>query len=329
MTAPRTPHHRRRTGTALVVAAGTALALVGITSPGAAAAPPPAPTRLGVVVAGNIAGIPSTAGTPALLVEQLEDVAVTVTLYAGDDPVVVSRSKDTVVRLRVPEGAPGLVRGTGRVVVPGGQSSGTGSVQLSGTGNDVRLLADVLSGPRGTASLTGESVTFDVVRAPVSVTYDQLPTSNVLVSAAGKGVECSPTPDEPTCADLVLPNGLASNVFFATGACDAAAGCPTGGDLLLVLAEFGAGHSNANPATVVVKCDKSRCGGGGVPGYQLRVSLEGDGPLDEGAAPACSSKGVIQAGEEYCVDYVQSKRENAGDLNLFLLLARDARMSCC
>jgi hypothetical protein len=29
------------------------------------------------------------------------------------------------------------------------------------------------------------------------------------------------------------------------------------------------------------------------------------------------------------VDYVQSTRDNAGDTHLWVLFARDARMSCC
>jgi hypothetical protein len=30
-----------------------------------------------------------------------------------------------------------------------------------------------------------------------------------------------------------------------------------------------------------------------------------------------------------CTDYVQSSRDNAGDIHLYLLVARDARTSCC
>ena len=63
--------------------------------------------------------------------------------------------------------------------------------------------------------------------------------------------------------------------------------------------------------------------------YTLQVSLDGDGPLPSAAAPSCESKGVIQPGHEFCVDYVQSKRDGSGDTYLFLLLARDARGSCC
>ena len=80
-------------------------------------------------------------------------------------------------------------------------------------------------------------------------------------------------------------------------------------------------HSKASPATLVVKCDKTLCPGGGISSYGLQVSLQGDGP-SRLECTACSSKGVIRAGEEFCVDYVQSRRDGSGDTFLYLLLAR-------
>jgi hypothetical protein len=86
-------------------------------------------------------------------------------------------------------------------------------------------------------------------------------------------------------------------------------------------------YSNTTPAVAVFKCDKSACAGGGVPSYHVSVNLAATGKLE--TAPPCAAKGVVDAGLDYCVDYRQSKRDIAGDVHLYVLLAHDARMSCC
>ncbi|MGH8893483.1 MAG: hypothetical protein ACRDWY_09285 [Actinomycetes bacterium] len=318
---------RSERGVVVVAACAVALAMSNVGS-AANAAPAAPPTHLGVSVASNLADVPQTSGTPALLVEALKDVPVTVTLLdAADQPVVVSNSKATVVSLAV-SGGLGFV-GAAQVVIPGGVSSGVGTAKLDRTGNDVTISGEVVRGVKEALGLTGVSPDFDVVRDRAQFTYDVFPGNNVLVSEDGKDTECTPTKTDKTCADLILPNGIASNAFFATGACDAAAGCESTKELLLVLAEFGAGHSNQTPATLIVKCDKSLCPGGGIQTYTLQVNLAGDGALPSQPAPSCAAKGVIQDGLDFCVDYVQSKRDNSGDSHLYLLLARDARASCC
>jgi hypothetical protein len=97
--------------------------------------------------------------------------------------------------------------------------------------------------------------------------------------------------------------------------------------VIQVLADLGTAYGNDNPATVIVKCDKSLCGGGGVPSYKLKVNLDATGPLAD--APACASKGIIPSGMTSCVDYVQSKRDGSGDTYIYWLVSRDARSSCC
>jgi hypothetical protein len=78
------------------------------------------------------------------------------------------------------------------------------------------------------------------------------------------------------------------------------------------------------PATLVVKCDKSLCAGGGINSYHLGVVLVPGTP--EQIAPSCPSKGVVGATQSFCVDYVQSTRDNAGDTHLFLLFVEDAKV---
>ena len=63
----------------------------------------------------------------------------------------------------------------------------------------------------------------------------------------------------------------------------------------------------AAPATLVVRCDKSRCGGGAIQDNQLQVNLEPTGDL--AASPACTAKGFMSGPDGHCVDYVQSKRD--------------------
>jgi hypothetical protein len=131
-----------------------------------------------------------------------------------------------------------------------------------------------------------------------------------------------------TCVELVAPRGVSSDAVFSRGDCRSVADCASSKDLLQVLADLsGKGYDNKHPATIIVTCDKSLCGNGGVPSFILQASLNGGGALS--AAPGCKKKGVIDTGLDLCVDYVQSSRDNAGDIHLYLLVARDARTSCC
>ena len=85
----------------------------------------------------------------------------------------------------------------------------------------------------------------------------------------------------------------------------------------------GKGSDRSHPPTLVMKCDKTSCGGGSLKAAQLNVSLSATGALT--AAPACPAKGTIGSDQAYCVDYVQSTRDNAGDTFLYLLFFEDAR----
>ena len=82
--------------------------------------------------------------------------------------------------------------------------------------------------------------------------------------------------------------------------------------------------SRGNPFTFVAKCDKSLCAGKGIKSYKLRVSL--DAGVAPTTSPACTRKGVVNAGADFCTDYVQSTRDGAGDVLLHLLFIRDARI---
>ena len=79
-----------------------------------------------------------------------------------------------------------------------------------------------------------------------------------------------------------------------------------------------------HPFTFIAKCDKSLCAGKGIKSYKLKVSL--DAGVAPTTSPACTAKGVVNAGAEFCTDYVQSTRDGAGDVLLYLLFVRDARI---
>ena len=85
------------------------------------------------------------------------------------------------------------------------------------------------------------------------------------------------------------------------------------------------GADRTNPATIIMKCDKTLCGGGAIKSKRLTVTLTPGGPDVE--APDCPAKGTVgPAPLTFCVDYVQSTRDNAGDTILYLLFVQDAKV---
>ena len=323
----RTLSGRRAMALLVAVAATAALANV---APTAGASPAQGPTHVAVTGVVSTVTTPAGAlGAPAALIQAGEAFSVGVELRdAAGNAQPVSTKKDTVVRVEVAEGAAALVGGDTTVTIPGGESAAVfEDLVLAPAANHVVLAITVVDGTKAALALTPAATSpLDVVlTSSTTVVPDR--GRSLVVSRDGVDVPCEATAEVTTCADLVLPSGVASDVFFSTGVCDVHAGCESGRDVLQVLADLGTAYGNENPATVIVKCDKSLCGGGGVPSYDLKVNLEATGPLAD--APACGSKGVIPAGMTSCVDYVQSKRDGSGDLYLYWLVSRDARSSCC
>jgi hypothetical protein len=132
------------------------------------------------------------------------------------------------------------------------------------------------------------------------------------------------TKEKPVCGIVILPSGSNSPVLLSLGACDATyAACRSNrGVVVQTLADLSGLYSKAAPATLVIKCDKSLCGTGSIQSKIVSYSAFGNAPL--AAAPACPAKGIVGA-TAACVDYVQSKRDGAGDTHLYLLFAQDMR----
>lgn len=302
------------TATALTLPTGGALA----SSSGALAAA--ATSAITVTPATNVPGLPTAAGTPAVLVDAQAPFTVTLDLVGG---VYSTRSATAFVI----ESSNGVLTGTTpeslRTSVPAGQSTATFTGLRLAVDNAVVLTVRPVDRKVARDLGTGSSAPFDVVTDTVLRTIPAGP--DALVVTKTPGVECQPTAAVPTCVDVLLPAGLATaNVFFSTGSCEGL-GCKLTDTVLQVLADIDGLYTRELPATLVVKCDKSVCGGGAIQKNVLQASLEPAGALSP--VPACAAKGIIGAAQESCVDYVQSKRDGSGDTYLYWLITRDARMS--
>ena len=329
-TRPRRPRWALVLLSALAVVAAAVLPVAGAFAdrPGGTS-PVATPDNITMTLQGGLV-LPKASGSPDLLISQSDTFTAVVTFRAGTTPVPYSEQTSTDVRITRPDGTPGGTQ-VGIATVPAGQSSGTVSGLQLNAANGVILTAKAVD--RKAATLKEGTVgPFDVVTTAKSVTQSEDRT--LLVNAAGSSA-CTATPSTPTCVDVLLPKGTGSDVFFSTGPCSDGVGCATDTRTVLqVLADLGSRYSATVTATLIFRCDKTLCGGGSIRSHPLLVNLDppyppgGSGPraLLE-ASPACGSKGVMDGPKGHCVDYVQSRRDGAGDTYLYLLITRDARMS--
>lgn len=327
MTSDRTPPARRRRQ--LLVAPtlfAVAVALTGLSATDARAQLATGPPV--IITVNNVRSSvlpPPSAGAPADLLVAQEPFAVDVSFTAGGIPKPISEFKAVTLEVSAAGGPGFTATSVTRVVVPKGAVGGTfAQLTLDAAANGVVLSVTATAPAKDVLSVVpGSSSQLDVAKDYVSFAFQGV--GGATVSREGPAVPCTATAARTTCVDLVLPpsanNG--TQALFSTGVCSASVGCEPGRDVLQVLAVFGL--TKQAPATLIVKCDKSLCGGGAIAGNVLKVSTAPSGPLI--AAPACSSKGVIDEGVESCVDYVQSRRDGSGDTYLYWLVTRDARMS--
>jgi hypothetical protein len=292
----------------------TAVLAVAATSAPAGAAP----------VKGSLAVLAVTdtgSGLAAPVQDRPFDVVVQV-LDAAGQPTTVSQAT-TIVLEEV--AGPGELGGRTTAVIPRNGSGATisgATYSQYANGVDLRVRSD--SGVR----LDPDDFTVDVALTAVGD-----------AATPGESFELSdptcaaPTPEVPTCAYLLLPNGARGNVTLSLGSCDGIVDCRSAGDTSALVAMAVADlkdtlgqplYSQQNPATLIVACDKVLCGGDGVPKLPLLVDLTNTGPLEE--APPCPAKGVLGEDQRACVDYVQSTRHD-GDLYSYLLFEYDARCS--
>lgn len=328
---PSRPSSRAHRFATLAAVAGLLLGVVATAAP-SGAAPAPAPT-FKVTVSTQTQ---DTVGgkDPAVLVEvdnndpgnHEDELFVTLEL----SPPGTTFNQDTEVRLTVG----GLGTGTfspSTVIFPKNLPSVVfDKITYDTVESGISLVA---TSGKGQKLVTGSSVATDPVAGVFDVGYDvvlQGPTS----APVTLGGDCTATPDVPLCAKVLLHKGMATRSALAVGACttyytnpadpDSAACSKTTGRIVSFMADVELTYTREDPATIILVCDKSYCRGGGISSYTLNTRLDWNA-LTFTDAPACQVKGQVPAGVPHCVDYVQSRRDNAGDLILYWLVAFDPR----
>jgi hypothetical protein len=215
-------------------------------------------------------------------------------------------------------------------VAPKGLTSTHLTTSLSGAANRVALTVSVAGGKGARTVAPGSSSSsqlFDVVSDLRTET-----SSDNFAQGIGGDTNCSSaTKDAPVCGIVMLPKGAASDVFLSTGACGGTladgssyTSCTSKGSVIQTLFDAGSLYTNTTPATLLMKCDKLRCGTGSIQKVPVYFSLGGNTPLEP--VPACPGKNTVGDFQKMCVDYVQSQRDGSGDTYLYILFTHDARV---
>lgn len=313
----------RRRGLVFLLLASLVAALGGLLGTTAASAiSATAPVSMVIT---SVVGAQAPAGTPAgsvpfALVKAGDPFTVNVAFFdSANNPA--SFNNDTTLKLTSTAGT--LSPSTG--VAYGGASTAQITTSLSTVANQVGLTVTVVSGPaKGlTTGPPSAGQRFDVL----SELRFENSSANFQQGIGGDSNCTTATKAAPVCGIVVLPNGaVSSQVLLSLGACDATyAKCgSTRGSVVQTLFADGGLYSDTDPATLIVKCDKSLCGGGPIHDLVVNFSFGGNDVLS--AAAACPAKFTIGAGQGACIDYVQSKRDGAGDTHLYALFAHDLRI---
>jgi hypothetical protein len=300
------------------------LAVVGLTAtPAFAAKPPPAPLPvIAVSVATDNDGLGGE--VPTVLAKAGDPIALRLTTSAP-----FSLDVTFTLTVSVADRSPDGVLTPNQVTLPANQLSVDAVVSYSAVENGVVITPTV--GGRG------KPIDFTAV---ASSPFDSLRTLNFAARGAtlfGNDT-CTSTTPETNCGVALLPNSFGSSLAaLSTGETAAECGggnCKAGSTVV----QFIAGMKDAlgqdlytpqSPATMIYRCDKSQCGNGGVNKFKVYYSYLSSGPLAT-EAPACQLKGQANVdpatGEAVaCVDYVNSQRDNAGDLLLYFHFTHDLR----
>ena len=326
----RTPRSRfngrQRLGLALALLASLVAAAAGAMTGVASAASPTSPVSIRVDgVTSDVTppdGTP-TGAVPYVLVQTGGTVHVQVSFFdVSGAPAAFS--KDTPLVVASDRG--GLTQLTGTALK--GATTATLDARFAQATNEVSVTVSV-AGKAGSGvapGTSGPAQRFDVVSQLQFVDSSQ--GTSFQRGIGGDGACQIATPDAPVCGVVILPHGTRSaQVLLSLGACDSTyAACGSAnGAVVQTLADLSGLYTKSDPATLLVKCDKTLCGGGQISSKQLSFSLNGNDALS--TAPACPAKGTIGATQFACVDYVQSQRDGSGDTLLYLLFAQDMRGS--
>lgn len=317
---------RRARRAALGLAASGALLLGALCGPATiadATGGPPTPTAITAHASTDNTGLGGA--VPEVLVTKGKPITLTVAL----EPYGAAFAKDTKLKLTpsLASGATpaGKVRPTS-VIMPAGVNSAAFTMSYSAVDNGVQVTVSVANASTYHPVTPGTTDPFDVLKALTTFASDD-PRLETGLGVGNRN--CAATTTESECGTLVLSEGLASPAgALSLGACTDDLGCTPGSQVVQFVGDLGSAYSPETPAVLVIRCDKTLCAGKGVTYYTVKLSFETSGPLDLEAMP-CVTKGVALDGygNDYCVDYRQSHRDNAGDLLLYLLFTHDMRAS--
>jgi hypothetical protein len=319
---------RRRRGIAAFGAVVLALPLV-VGTVSTAQATVIAPTGINVVASTANGGLGGA--VPTVLVQAGAQFTLTVSLspagaaFKQDTPVNLTASLDPAVG-----GSPHGSFSPSQVMFPADVASQSFSVSYSAVDNGVILTAAVAAKGKPSGVTPGSTTAFDVLSTLLPLAKGNPQFAN------GVGVgnaDCGQATTEPECGIIVLPNDIESaNGALSLGKCTANLGCTSGSQVVQFIADLGARYTPQAPAELIVRCDKKLCRNtnNGIRGFTLKVSQSATGPLDHVSQP-CAAKGVadngLNNGDTFCTDYVQSHRDNSGDVLLVLLFTQDMRGS--
>lgn len=298
---------RRRWAAVLVGLGALAASTLSVADLATAAPPAAAPAITIVNVHTPTITVPNTPGAGAPFVVQ--DIAFDVDIATS---AVVSANKATDLLLTVESGP------NAGLQVPGSIGAGATTATISGV-----VLADPADDVRIKVAVNAKNSDVVPDTEIFSVLQDRFtaPSTSALTGfggGGGVGVPCSPTSTDQVCGDVKLndASGVLSDLLLARGASNS---------FLQVLVEVDpVKYNRTNPIVVVAKCDKSKCGGSGIKKFGVFVQIRPTDPLAKSLA--CAQKGVVDAGKDFCTDYVQSTRDNAGDLLMVVLLRIDAKI---
>ncbi|MDV3222071.1 hypothetical protein [Intrasporangium sp.] len=288
------------------------VAVIGLTtSPAVAAKPPPTPLpEVTVSVSTDNSGLDGA--VPAVLARAGDPIELLLTTT-----VPFYQDVTFTLDVSVADGSPDGILSPNQVTLPAKATSVAASVAYSAVENGVVITPSVGGKGKPIAFTAIPSMAFDSLR---TLQFAQQGATTVGTDT------CTTTTDETNCGVALLPLSFASaRAALSTGAtADECAGrpCKAGSTVVQFIAAL-EGYTAEAPATMIYRCDKSQCGNGGVNKFKVYYSYASSGPLSE--APACLVKNQANPGGEACVDYVNSQRDNAGDLLLYFHFTHDLR----
>lgn len=309
----------------LVLLACLGLAVGGmVAGPANAASPAPVRIQIDRVWSDTAApsGTPDTS-VPYVLVKAGDDFHVDVSFYDADGNPASFNSDTT---LSITSSAGTLTPSTG--IAPKDETSATLTTSLGAAANQVSITVAVAAKKGKPSDVTpGTSSPDQLFDVLSELRFEDSSPHQDFTNGIGGDSNCTEaTRQAPVCGIALLPNGANSQVLLSLGKCDAtyAACLSNKGVVVQALADLGDLYTKTSPAAILVKCDKSLCGGGSIKNYDLSFTLNGNDAL--GSAPECPAKGTIGDDQLACVDYVQSTRDGSGDTLLYLLFAQDLRV---